>query len=85
MKAAVCLHNYILLQNNRNYATPDLVDRILPNDTVLPGTWRQEESVFQPLGRCGTNNYAIQAGYVRNTFKDYFNGEGSAEWQWGRM
>ncbi|KAJ8917036.1 hypothetical protein NQ315_012955 [Exocentrus adspersus] len=65
VKASVSLHNYLMLQkNNRFYFTPDLVDRALPDNTILPGAWRQEGSIFQSLGRCGSNNHGTQATYT---------------------
>ncbi|KAJ8938018.1 hypothetical protein NQ314_011630 [Rhamnusium bicolor] len=76
IKATVCLHNFIMKKNS-SYFMPNLVDQEKPNKTVTPGTWRQDASILKPIGRLGNNNYMGTTKAIRDTFRDYFNEEGS--------
>lgn len=94
IKATVCLHNFIKLQDERTkqprYCYNNYVDKedILTGE-VLPGEWRKEipiTSAIQPVAclgrRLGCRNAKINAITYRDKLKDYVNSnEGSVPWQ----
>ena len=82
-KAVVALHNFLMSENNNNlqYCPPNLTDQEGPNG-YIPGEWRRENSSgLEDIRRIGSNNYSTDARVVRDAFKDYFNNEGSVDWQ----
>ena len=82
-KAVVALHNFLMSENNNNlqYCPPNLTDQEGPNG-YIPGEWKRENSSgLEDIRRIGSNNYSTDARVVRDAFKDYFNNEGSVDWQ----
>ena len=70
--ASLTLHNYLRKGPSRNIYCP-------------PGQWRNDVQAtsMTPLDmpRSG-HNASAKAKQIRETFKDYFNNEGSVSWQW---
>lgn len=86
VKASICLHNFIMtMHNNFSYCSPDLIDREIQEGRIISGTWRQEISQFESLGRMGINMHCNNTKTIRDTFKDYFNEEGAVRWQWNHI
>lgn len=88
IKAAVCLHNFIRLENNHFYFQDSDVDRDI-NGKFISGRWRDELPndgvALKNLNlRLGSRNAASTALEIRNYVKDYVNGPGAflAPWQW---
>lgn len=87
VKATICLHNWLRLEDISNkpaapYVTPDLIDRETADGRTVPGTWRQAEDVaFVDINRMGTNNSTREAIQIREEFCEYFNNEGAVKWQ----
>ena len=84
--ASLTLHNYLRKGPSRNiYCPPDLLDNEDCTGTVRPGQWRNDVQAtsMTPLDmpRSG-HNASAKAKQTRETFKDYFNNEGSVSWQW---
>ena len=86
-KAVVALHNYLMRKNSLNacrYCPRNYIDQDSATG-VTAGEWREKQSEIsglQPLKRVGSNNYSMDASFVRQQFKEYFNSEGAVEWQW---
>lgn len=81
--ACVCLHNWLRSkqgQESFTYIAPDLVDRYDASGNLIVGSWRNEENNFISLER-SKGNLNRNGKDVRNAFKQYFNGEGSVDWQ----
>lgn len=84
IKATVCLHNFVMIHNKNACITQGLVDSD-KNGRVIPGTWRKEVSCLSSTGRTSTNTYKRKASDIRDVFKDFFNEEGSVDWQWDNV
>lgn len=84
IKAAVCLHNFLMKYVKHNYIPPLLVDHER-DGVVIPGAWRNAPSQLIGVGRLGANMYGTNAKEIRNAFKDYFNEEGAVPWQWDNL
>lgn len=84
VKATVCLHNWLMKVDARTYCPPELVDSET-EDTLLPGGWRAEDNGEQGAMRAlnfnERNARTMHAVDVRNTFREYFNAEGTVPWQ----
>ena len=86
-KAVVALHNYLMRKNSLNacrYCPRNYIDQDSTTG-VTAGEWREKQSEIsglQPLKRVGSNNYSMDASFVRQQLKEYFNSEGAVEWQW---
>lgn len=89
-KAVVALHNFLMdfssKNNNYSYCPVNYVDRDTCSASgIIPGEWRKDnESIsgMRDLMSVGSNNYSKNAASVRDEFKQYFNNEGTVDWQW---
>jgi len=81
IKATICLHN--LLMDTTQYCTETYADRQSTNGQIIEGDWRSIINVsnFISVSNYGSNNYAKNAGEIRNTFANYFINEGQVPWQ----
>ncbi|XP_030757992.1 putative nuclease HARBI1 [Sitophilus oryzae] len=89
IKAIVCLHNFIIKENNPHYIRESDVDKEQPNLQIQPGAWRNDIPknglAIENLNvRIGARNASFSALAIRNYLKDYVNGPGAglAPWQW---
>lgn len=81
--ACVCLHNW-LRQEQPDIIPSGLVDVQQQNGTIIPGSWRREESTLQNF-MPNVYNASIDAKKIRNTFADYFVTEGSVPFQLNKI
>lgn len=87
VQATICLHNFLRksnINNTGNYGNPELVDREDENYDIIPGQWRctvTNNSTFNDINSCGTNNNSRISAAIRNNFCEYFNEEGAVAWQ----
>ncbi|XP_031345851.1 protein ANTAGONIST OF LIKE HETEROCHROMATIN PROTEIN 1-like isoform X1 [Photinus pyralis] len=87
VKACVCLHNYIRMENNECYFQNEDIDREV-DGKLISGRWRTEAPVDGALTnlrlRLGARNSGETALAMRTYLKEYFNGSGAslAPWQW---
>jgi len=79
----VLLHNYLMSKKDYNNIIPDRVE----NGVVVEGNWRNDaEGAFGNVAHQSSNNYSMEAGRVREKFKEYFVSEqGSVSWQDSRV
>lgn len=94
VKAAVCLHNYLLSTENARYIPSGFVDCDDANG-LQPGDWRSitsgdREPAFQDLRglRIASNNYNLDSKEVRDHLKEYVTSEAGTElcpWQWDHV
>lgn len=87
-KALVCLHNFIMINDERNgqYCPPDWLDVEDEEGRVVEGRWRiiGAGQYFKELSRVGSNRAGAISIGLRNYFKDYFVspiGNAQAPWQ----
>ena len=86
-KVIVGLHNFLRKLNHEGenqYCPLNYVERE-ENDHVIPGAWRQEQSLIYGLKDVriiDSNNYSKTAKVIWDKFKDYFVNEGAVDWQW---
>ena len=77
-KAVVVLHNFLMYENesnDENYCPPTYVDQDGP-DGLQPGKWRSNQQTINglvPVHGKASNNYSVDAGIVRDKYKQYFN------------
>jgi len=76
IKATVVLHNFLLARKDHS-GIPTCSSY---EDGEVPGL-----NPLDGVAKTGSNNYTNQAGDIRNSLKDYFNGEGSVPWQEARV
>jgi len=71
VQATCCLHNFIINHedNNRYYSTATLNDE--PNE-AFQGNATERHS------------YCKSAAIIRDTFANYFEGDGAVTWQWDK-
>ena len=87
-KAVVALHNFLMTVNENDkashYCPNTFVDQEGPNGLCL-GEWRQDIQNMNGINSIqnvgASRNYGMEAKWVRGQFKDYFNNEGSVDWQ----
>ena len=80
--AACVLHNYLSVNARTNYIPPGAVDIEMDDGTVIPGAWRQEETLSS-ISRCSQRNWSDYAKETRNNMAKYFISEqGSVPWQY---
>ena len=74
-KAAIVLHNYLRSTESQLYCPPRYIDGEDGGGNFIGGAWREEPSPsgLKPLQSVGSNNYAMSASSIRDTFKDYFS------------
>ena len=70
--------------NACRYCTRNYIDQDSTTGVITDEWWEKQSKIsrLQPLRRVGSNNYSMDASFVRQQFKEYFNSEGAAEWQW---
>lgn len=88
MKACVCLHNWLIDNDNNvkdqndKYNPWGVADHYQDDGTLVEGTWRAEGfGALDEINLQSTNNHSCEAGKVREKFCDYFNEEGRLWWQ----
>ncbi|XP_065657974.1 uncharacterized protein LOC136082495 [Hydra vulgaris] len=83
-KAVVALHHFLMtenINNNNNYCPSNYVDQDGPNRLQL-GDWRKKAPTVNGLViNSKSNNYSDTAKKVRDSFKEFFNKEGTVDWQ----
>lgn len=74
VQATCCLHNFIINQNNSNqyYST------VTPTNDIFT-----QEALQDYINE--THSSCKNAAHIRNTFADYFEGNGAIEWQWEKV
>lgn len=88
VKATVCLHNWLRLQDIdvNAYVHPTLVDvddPLSPNG-FKPGSWHNIMEIgcaFTDISNCGSNMSAKECIRKRDEFCRYFNNTGAVPWQ----
>lgn len=85
IKAAVCLHNFLIKHSQNKYVTPRLIDTEQNDGTLLAGTWRDAASQLTSVGQTSSNTHTRNAAEIREQFKQYFNEEGAISWQWNNI
>lgn len=91
VKAAICLHNFILIEeehlkpSQKSYITPTMADYEV-DGLVVNGDWRSNDTQhgWGNISKQGSNNQTGEQAKVRNTLMDHFMNEGSVPWQWNR-
>lgn len=85
VKAAVCLHNYLLCEDSDDYIQPGDIDQEDADHNVLPGAWHNEEPVdtFVRLSNCtGNRTGTFGARMIRDSIANYFqSADGMVHWQ----
>lgn len=86
IQAVVCLHNFIMTENNKQYFPHGIVDFETNDGEIILGSWRGTVGVnnlLHPLGRIGANFGTAAAVRQRESLAQYFvSDEGSIPWQW---
>lgn len=83
VKAAICLHNYCLMEQEKNlehqrsysYLYPQLVDHLV-NGEVIAGQWRQEGCQLDGVRSSFDRNPTVAAKKNRDVMAEYFMEEG---------
>jgi len=81
---AVCaIHNWLRLTSSTSYTPPGSCDyEDIVNATIVQGDWKFEISKLPSIMRTRSYNRPKKiAQQVRETYKDYFFGEWSVQWQ----
>ncbi|XP_065679092.1 putative nuclease HARBI1 [Hydra vulgaris] len=85
IKAAICLHNYLKLNDSIHYVPSGFADLETNSGELIPGDWRKialKSNVLNILPQCISNRYSTDASTVRLTLTEYFNHpSGSLSWQ----
>lgn len=85
VKATVCLHNFLMNSEQRQYITPTTVDRENEQGEIIEGDWRSENSTnLIPVRKTSTNMYGRNADQIREYLSNYFLNEGSVTFQWDK-
>lgn len=80
--AACVLHNFLLKENAPSYIRPADVDREnYCTGDMIPGEWRYSQSVMLPSLQRTPRAMSLSAKKSRDTYKTYFNNEGSVIFQ----
>jgi len=72
-----------LYSNTRYWVNEYVTENMIDQDGIdgaIEGSCRRnidDNSAFQEIGRCGTNNTSLVAAKIRNNFCEYFNSEGA--------
>ena len=88
VKAAVCLHNYIIMQEETLNPFERSYTNLTDNDVsgvMANGEWRNESEpvgTFTRIGRQGSNNQGGVQANIREELTSFFINEGSVDWQW---
>jgi len=83
VKATCAIHNWLRLTTPASYPPPGCHDyEDIVNSTIVQGEWRSEISKMPSILRIRNYNRPKKiAQQVRETYKEYFNGEWVVEWQ----
>ena len=65
VKAAVCVHNYLLYTDNASYMPQGFVDSYNADGTIVNGSWRQDVQPLAAIPQQGSTNYTITAKQTR--------------------
>ena len=65
VKAAVCVHNYLLYTDNASYMPQGFVDSYNADGTIVNGSWRQDVQPLAAIPQQGSINYTITAKQTR--------------------
>ena len=79
--ATTSLHNWLRSEGDSRdlYSPPGLADEESTTGTVVPGSWRTDQSAantWLPFHPEGSNNHSLRAKAIREEFKQYFVNEG---------
>lgn len=81
---ASCVLHYILRDRSPPRRKPDQEDSV--SHEVIPGTWREDPPVGEPVPTLAGNTSTKSAKDQRNHLRDYFSSpEGSIPWQESRI
>ena len=84
IKATICLHNYLQLNDNASYTPSGFVACESSDGEVVPGDQmqcRSQDGALNNQRQVGSYRYSCEAALARNNFKDHFNNEGAVEWR----
>lgn len=86
VKAAVCLHNYLMQVDTSRYCPHRFIDSEDGTGAVIPGSWRSQVTADDNLqnirGRAATGNHTADPKLIREKFTNVFNSDyGSLPWQ----
>lgn len=92
VKAAICLHNYLLSTENARYTPNGFVDSH-SNEMMVLGDWRtiadgDQNPALGSMTRIASMNYRFDAKTMRDNIKCYVNSEEGAErcpWQFNHV
>lgn len=81
VKATCAIHNWLRLISPASYTPPGYCDyEDIVNSTIVQGEWRSEISKMPSILRTRNHNRPKKiAQQVRETYKEYFNGEWAVE------
>lgn len=83
IRACCCLHNYVLANNRQLYAPPALVDSLLEDGGIRPGSWRSDDVAMDPLYRAGSTNHTADAEKIREILTLHLmSSNGEVPWQY---
>ncbi|XP_034245542.1 protein ALP1-like [Thrips palmi] len=89
LKAAICLHNFVITtqeEGTSQYCPPNYVDREDGQGRRIDGAWRADPQddapLFRPIGRIGANRAGVQIIRMRDQVAQYLvSEEGAVDWQ----
>lgn len=89
LKAALCLHNFVMstqAEGTSQYCPPNYVDREDAHGRRIDGVWRADAQADQPLfrqiGRVGANRAGVHIVRMRDQLAQYLvSEEGGVDWQ----
>ena len=85
VKAAVCLHNYLLSTDNARYTPTGFVDSY-SSEGIVEGDWRRlvdtdRTPAMANIRRIATRNYTLESKEIRDHLKNYVIGDERCPWQ----
>lgn len=89
VKATVCLHNFLLLEQESQkqkfvYVTPNLVDQYV-NGVTIDGNWRNDGSQLDKLKPIKNKNPSFIARGNRDVMAEFFMTDGEVPWQYNAI
>ncbi|XP_011294992.2 uncharacterized protein LOC101897598 isoform X2 [Musca domestica] len=69
--ATVALHNFLMIKNDNNYFTSELIDHQIGDRKIL-GKWREEHSFLPTYTSTSTFRSSSEAFLLREELKEYF-------------
>lgn len=86
VKAAVCLHNFILMEEESLTPSQRTYFRSTDADGIIThGEWRNEPApsgTFTGISNQGSNNQTGGQAAIQEELTSYFMEEGCVDWQW---